>query len=146
MADAADDTFNCGSGGGADTYFSLRVASIFIILIGSSCGALFPVLAKRSSWLHVPKGVFEYVGFVSDFLSLTDTAGSFAKYFGSGVIVRGFYPFIVPLTHGSSQIATAFIHLLNPAIEALSSPCLAPGWSEYVSGLVYSYPHRLNFS
>ena len=74
------------------------------------------------------------------FLCFTDTAGSFAKYFGSGVIVRGFYPFIVPLTHGSSQIATAFIHLLNPAIEALSSPCLAPGWSEYVSGLVYSYP------
>jgi len=70
MADAADDTLNCGSGGGADTYFSLRVASIFIILIGSSCGALFPVLAKRSSWLHVPKGVFEYVGFVSDFCPL----------------------------------------------------------------------------
>ncbi|EDR14053.1 ZIP-like iron-zinc transporter [Laccaria bicolor S238N-H82] len=80
-----------------DQFMHLRVASIFIILIGSSSGALFPVLAKRSSWLHVPKSVFD-----------------FAKYFGSGVI-----------------IATAFIHLLSPAISALSSPCLPSGWSEY---------------
>ncbi|GJE90265.1 ZIP zinc/iron transport family [Phanerochaete sordida] len=38
----------------------------------------------------------------------------FAKYFGSGVI-----------------IATAFIHLLDPATDELGSPCLAPGWSDY---------------
>lgn len=38
----------------------------------------------------------------------------FAKYFGSGVI-----------------IATAFIHLLDPATDELGSPCLGPGWSEY---------------
>ncbi|KAF8159626.1 ZIP-like iron-zinc transporter [Crassisporium funariophilum] len=88
---------NCGLGGGSDTFFNLRVASIFIILIGSSCGALFPVLAKRSSWLHVPKSAFD-----------------FSKYFGSGVI-----------------IATAFVHLLAPGLEALGSPCLAGGWSEY---------------
>ncbi len=56
-----DDVPNCGSGGGADTFFGLRVASIFIILVGSTFGALFPVLAKNSSWLHVPKSVFEYV-------------------------------------------------------------------------------------
>ncbi|KAI0642327.1 ZIP zinc/iron transport family [Trametes meyenii] len=37
-----------------------------------------------------------------------------AKYFGSGVI-----------------IATSLIHLLDPAIDELSSPCLAPGWSDY---------------
>ncbi|KAK0217742.1 Zinc/iron permease [Armillaria fumosa] len=92
-----DDAPNCGSGGGADTYFGLRVASIFIILVGSTFGALFPVLAKNSSWLHVPKSVFD-----------------FAKYFGSGVI-----------------IATAFIHLLSPALDALSSDCLAPGWQVY---------------
>ncbi|KAF8159587.1 ZIP-like iron-zinc transporter [Crassisporium funariophilum] len=91
------EPLNCGSGGGSDADFNLRIASIFIILVGSSTGALFPVLAKRSSWLHVPKGVFD-----------------FAKYFGSGVI-----------------IATAFIHLLAPGLEALSSPCLAEGWSEY---------------
>jgi zinc transporter 1/2/3 len=60
-------------------------------------GALFPVLARRSSWLHVPKAVF-----------------NFAKYFGSGVI-----------------IATAFIHLLDPAISELGSPCLAAAWGDY---------------
>ncbi|KDR80602.1 hypothetical protein GALMADRAFT_135736 [Galerina marginata CBS 339.88] len=91
------ETLNCGSGGGSTTDFKLRIASIFIIFIGSCSGALFPVLAKRSSWLHVPKSVFD-----------------FAKYFGSGVI-----------------IATAFIHLLSPALDALSSPCLPKGWSEY---------------
>ncbi|KAG7561854.1 hypothetical protein FFLO_02671 [Filobasidium floriforme] len=38
----------------------------------------------------------------------------FAKYFGSGVI-----------------IATAFIHLLAPAFDALGSPCLSGGWVKY---------------
>ncbi|KAG6337374.1 hypothetical protein ID866_1697 [Astraeus odoratus] len=88
---------NCGSGGGANTYTGLRIASIFVILVGSATGALFPVLAKRSSWLHVPRIVY-------------DTA----KYFGSGVI-----------------IATAFIHLLGPALDELGSPCLSPAWSDY---------------
>ncbi|KAK0189100.1 Zinc/iron permease [Armillaria mellea] len=87
-----DDSLNCGSGGGADTFFGLRVASIFIILVGSTFGALFPVLAKNSSWLHVPKSVFECAGVI---------------------------------------IATAFIHLLSPALDALSSTCLAPGWQVY---------------
>lgn len=50
---------NCGSGGGATTYPQLRIASVFIVLIGSMSGALFPVLAKRTSLFHVPKGVFE---------------------------------------------------------------------------------------
>jgi zinc transporter 1/2/3 len=94
---------NCGSGGGATTYPQLRIASVFVILIGSMSGALFPVLARRSSWLHVPKAVF-----------------NFAKYFGSGVI-----------------IATAFIHLLSPAISELTSPCLSPAWQ------VYPYPLAL---
>ncbi|PBK99637.1 Zip-domain-containing protein [Armillaria gallica] len=56
-----DDALNCGSGGGADTFFGLRVASIFIISLCSTFGALFPVLVKSSSWLHVPKSVFESV-------------------------------------------------------------------------------------
>jgi len=53
------DSVNCGPGGGADTHFGLRVGSIFIILIGSTFGALFPVLAKNSSWIRVPKAVYE---------------------------------------------------------------------------------------
>ncbi|KAF9443584.1 ZIP zinc/iron transport family [Macrolepiota fuliginosa MF-IS2] len=96
---AANDTseLNCGTGGGDHSMFGLRVASIFIILVGSSFGALFPVVAKRSTWLRVPKSVFD-----------------FAKYFGSGVI-----------------IATSFIHLLAPALEALGSPCLSEAWHAY---------------
>ncbi|KAJ7227835.1 ZIP-like iron-zinc transporter [Mycena haematopus] len=80
-----------------NTYMQLRVASVFIVLVCATSGTLFPVLARRSKWLHVPKSVF-----------------NFAKYFGSGVI-----------------IATAFIHLLSPGLDELSSPCLSPAWSEY---------------
>ncbi|KAL4252056.1 ZIP transporter family protein [Abortiporus biennis] len=100
------DALNCGSGGGSDDLFPLRVASIFIILVGALFGALFPVLAKRTRWLNskVPNEVFD-----------------FAKYFGSGVI-----------------IATAFIHLLDPAIQALGSPCLPEGWSKYPYALAIS--------
>ena len=88
MSDAVD----CGSGGGDDSSFGLRIASVFIILAGSMAGALFPVLAKRSSWLHVPKLVFEFVlqVFIIMVFYIHDVVFtySFAKYFGSGVIVR----------------------------------------------------------
>ncbi|KAJ8518573.1 hypothetical protein ONZ45_g4375 [Pleurotus djamor] len=94
---SADDAVNCGSGGGSDTHFGLRIGSIFIIWFGGTAGALFPVLARRASWLPVPKSVFD-----------------FAKYFGSGVI-----------------IATAFIHLLSPGLDALGSDCLADAWGDY---------------
>ncbi|CAK5267311.1 unnamed protein product [Mycena citricolor] len=87
----------CSTVANTNAYFHLRVASVFIVLVCASSGALFPVLARRSTWLHVPKAVFD-----------------FAKYFGSGVI-----------------IATAFIHLLSPALTELSSPCLSPGWTDY---------------
>lgn len=63
------DDLNCGVGGGDQSMFGLRVASIFIILIGSTFGALFPVVAKRSTWLHVPKSIFEYVLFLFFFSS-----------------------------------------------------------------------------
>ena len=58
--------------------FGLRVASVFIILVGSCSGALFPVVARRTTWLNVPTQVYD-----------------FAKYFGSGVIVRPFYAFVL---------------------------------------------------
>jgi len=89
---------NCGNGGGADTFFGLRVASVFIIMATSMFGALFPVVARRTGLRRViPHNVFE-----------------FAKYFGSGVI-----------------IATAFIHLLSPATQELSNPCLSATWLVY---------------
>ncbi|KAH9951166.1 ZIP-like iron-zinc transporter [Amylocystis lapponica] len=94
----SDDVY-CGSGGGANTYFGLRVASVFIILATSMTGALFPVLAKRTKWLND---------------LIPPLALQIAKYFASGVI-----------------IATAFIHLLDPAMAELSSPCLSPEWLNY---------------
>jgi hypothetical protein len=59
----SDQQPNCGAGGGADTWLGLRIASVFIILVGSISGALFPVLIQNSTWLHVPKSVFEFVFF-----------------------------------------------------------------------------------
>ncbi|KAH8910342.1 ZIP zinc/iron transport family [Coniochaeta sp. PMI_546] len=70
--------------------FNLRIASIFVILVGSALGAIAPIILARSSTMRVPKLTF----FI-------------AKYFGSGVI-----------------IATAWMHLLSPASEALNNPCL----------------------
>ncbi|KAJ7210444.1 ZIP-like iron-zinc transporter [Mycena pura] len=87
----------CEAARNPNSYLPLRIASVFIVLVCATTGAMFPVLARRSKWLHVPRSVFD-----------------FAKYFGSGVI-----------------IATAFIHLLSPGLEELSSPCLSPAWSEY---------------
>ncbi|KAH9056715.1 ZIP-like iron-zinc transporter [Lactarius vividus] len=93
----SDAPLDCGSGDGATTYTGLRIASVFIIWMGSTLGSTFPIIARRSSFVSLPHSVFE-----------------FAKYFGSGVI-----------------IATAFIHLLSPAIDELSSQCLGPAWKEY---------------
>lgn len=74
-----DDSLNCGSGGGAQTFTGLRIASVFIVLLGSMAGALFPVLTRRTRILRelVPRFAFDI-----------------AKYFGSGVIVslKKLYP------------------------------------------------------
>ena len=57
-----DDDVNCGSGGGADTFFGLRVASVFIIMVSSMIGAFFPIIARRSRLNNViPKAAFEFV-------------------------------------------------------------------------------------
>ncbi|KAI5370741.1 Putative zinc/iron permease [Septoria linicola] len=92
------------SGNEYDGRLGLRISSIFVILVGSALGALFPVYASR----HRGTGVPEWAFFI-------------AKYFGSGVIV-----------------ATAFIHLLAPAEEALKNECLTGPITEYtwVEGIV----------
>ncbi|KAH3681380.1 hypothetical protein WICPIJ_007649 [Wickerhamomyces pijperi] len=76
---------------------SLRILSIFMILISSSFGTFFPLLASRFSFVRLP-----------------DFCWFFAKFFGSGVI-----------------IATGFMHLLQPASEALSNDCLGDSWTGY---------------
>lgn len=92
-----EESLECGNVEREDTHFGLRVGSIFIIMVTSSLGALFPILAARLRFLNIHKSVFEG-----------------AKYFGSGVI-----------------IATAFIHLLAPAVGQLGSECLTGVWAEY---------------
>ncbi|EPS30396.1 Zinc-regulated transporter 1 [Penicillium oxalicum] len=96
---------SCDSGNEFDGRLGLRISSIFVIMIGSTFGALFPVFARR----FVGSG------------GLPGWAFFFAKYFGSGVIV-----------------ATAFIHLLAPAEEALTNPCLTGPITDYswVEGIV----------
>jgi solute carrier family 39 (zinc transporter), member 1/2/3 len=46
---------------------------------------------------------------------------NFAKYFGSGVI-----------------IATAFLHLLAPGVEELSSPCLNQDFQDYTFAFAFA--------
>lgn len=92
------DIIDCNSDSQGDAFLGLRIASIFVIYIGSSCGALFPVLARRSKFINVPKSLFEYVSYkLLDALSLNNDPPSsirFAKFFGSGVIVRDAFFFV----------------------------------------------------
>lgn len=80
---AGEDTAACGDGTSSED-LPLRIASIFVILVGASFGSLFPVLSRRTKYLRsrIPKGVF-------------DTA----KYFGSGVIVSHPQSLITFLSH-----------------------------------------------
>ncbi|KAF2030345.1 Zinc/iron permease [Setomelanomma holmii] len=96
--DTPDQTVTCTGSNGYDGRMGVRISAIFVILVGSTLGAIFPTFAKRSQSALVPSWVFFVV-----------------KYFGSGVIV-----------------ATAFIHLLAPANEALTNECL--------TGVIAKYP------
>jgi len=61
---------NCSTMNEYDGRMGLRISAIFIILVGSTLGALFPVFARR----HREMGIPEWVFFIT-------------KYFGSGVII-----------------------------------------------------------
>lgn len=74
-----------------------RISSVFVVLVASTFGAVFPILSSKYSFIRLPSWCF----FI-------------AKFFGSGVI-----------------IATAFIHLLEPAADALGDDCLGDGWTIY---------------
>ncbi|KAL7010104.1 hypothetical protein EMMF5_000123 [Cystobasidiomycetes sp. EMM_F5] len=65
---SAADLGGCNDGSPYNGSFGLRVGGIFIILVTSMAGTLFPIISKRVRRLAVPKLVFE-----------------FAKYFGAGV-------------------------------------------------------------
>jgi zinc transporter 1/2/3 len=94
----------CDTSNAYDGRMGLRISAIFVILIGSLFGAVFPIFARRIGRSGLPSWAF----FI-------------AKYFGSGVI-----------------IATAFIHLLGPAENALRNVCLTGPITEYswVEGII----------
>ncbi|KAK2878153.1 hypothetical protein FQN49_001104 [Arthroderma sp. PD_2] len=92
---------SCNNGNDYNGQLNLRVSAIFVILVGSMGGAVLPVFARRDPNSTSKHKLPSWVFFV-------------AKFFGSGVI-----------------IATSFIHLLAPAHEALSHPCLTGPIKEY---------------
>lgn len=94
--DDDDETPSCGTNDYSGM-LGARISSVFVVLVASSFGALFPILSSRYSFIKLPGWCF----FI-------------AKFFGSGVIV-----------------ATAFIHLLEPASDALGNDCLGHAWGVY---------------
>ncbi|KAG0633076.1 Zinc/iron permease [Tuber brumale] len=97
VGEAEETVPKCGGGNEYDGRMGLRISAVFVILVGSTFGALFPIMGKVHPRFKIP-----------------EWAMMFAKYFGSGVI-----------------ICTAFIHLLTPANEALTDPCLTGPITEY---------------
>lgn len=69
-ADGAEAVPECEVSSASTDYLGLRIASIFVILVGSAIGTLLPVFLAKTSRLRVPKLCF----FI-------------AKYFGTGVIL-----------------------------------------------------------
>ncbi|KAF2454245.1 ZIP zinc transporter-domain-containing protein [Lineolata rhizophorae] len=138
---------SCDDGNEYDGRMGLRISAIFVILVGSTLGAMFPVFAKR----HKSVGVPEWAFFI-------------AKYFGSGVIIATAFIHVsrhfpiwsrllsallpqtsfgslstsrlrgVPsLTCPSTDLSTHTNgnQLLAPAHEALTNPCLTGPIAEY---------------
>jgi hypothetical protein len=68
---AAETESSCNTSNEYNGRLGLRVAAIFVIWLGSSVGACFPIYAKRNKGLKVPEWTF----FV-------------AKYFGSSTFLR----------------------------------------------------------
>jgi solute carrier family 39 (zinc transporter), member 1/2/3 len=64
------DDLNCGSGNDFNGKTKLRIGGIFVILITSMAGVMFPIVARRVKSLRIPQAIYD-----------------FAKYFGSGVII-----------------------------------------------------------
>lgn len=86
------------SGNEFDGRLGLRISSIFVILVGSALGAVFPVYASR----HRGTGVPEWAFFI-------------AKYFGSGVIVATAFIHARPSLHPAghmrvTDVSSSYLH------------------------------------
>lgn len=114
----------------------LRVSALFVILITSLIGTMFPIITKRVKYLRkrVPGIVFEFGKYVHLRLYLClgvgdgEPANPGIRFFGSGVI-----------------LATAIVHLLDPAITNIGAintyrhgGCLSNEWAGF------PYPVRLD--
>ncbi|KAJ7064865.1 ZIP-like iron-zinc transporter [Mycena amicta] len=87
-----------------DRHLSLRIAALFVILVGSTTSALLPIFLARHYQNRRPQARAYRLQALLDF----------TKHFGSGVI-----------------LGTAFIHLLAPGIEALGSSSLPAEWQRF---------------
>lgn len=101
----------CESSNGYNGLMGVRISAIFVILAAGSFGALFPIFSQRSARRARSRSASSRRRFS---FRMPPTAFFIAKYFGSGVIV-----------------ATSLIHLLQPANEALTDPCLSAAWEDY---------------
>lgn len=99
MADSGTPT--CDTSNGYDGRIGLRVSAIFVILVGSLFGAVFPIFARRIGRSGLPSWTF----FI-------------AKYFGSGVIIA---------TAFIHLLAPAEAALTNPC---LTGPITQYSWVE----------------
>jgi zinc transporter 1/2/3 len=101
----------CDTTNGYNGLMGVRISAIFVILAAGSFGALFPIFSAHSARHARTRSPSSQRRFS---FRMPPTAFFVAKYFGSGVIV-----------------ATSLIHLLQPANEALTNPCLSAAWEDY---------------
>lgn len=95
----------CAISGGENGLMGIRVLSIFVVLIGGTLGAGTPVFRSKFSRTKAVNTIWGK--YLDEFFYLS-------KYFGSGVI-----------------LATATVHLLSPANQALTTECLGWSWQQY---------------
>ncbi|CAM4869685.1 unnamed protein product [Rotaria socialis] len=104
--------------GDEDPYnLDLHIVSVFVLLIVSLLGTVFSIITTRIERLRINPIIIET-----------------GKFFGSGYVENAsnnkrkkyFY-------HLFSRVvlATGFIHMLPPAMEALTHPCLPDSWNVY---------------
>jgi solute carrier family 39 (zinc transporter), member 1/2/3 len=105
----------CPSGNDYDGDFNLRLSAVFVIFFGSFFGAWFPVFVARRKGLDIRGyAAASFIAKVGLRFREWRPSADHKQYFGSGVI-----------------IATAFIHLLSPANDALRNPCLTGAITKY---------------
>lgn len=110
---AGDSAPSCEAGNDYDGRMGARISSIFVILVAGSFGSLFPLISQHYSRKYSSYSSSDSPKYWS-YRNLSRAFFFGAKYFGSGVI-----------------IATALIHLLQPANESLTDECLGEGWDVY---------------